>query len=51
MRPFYWQVHRTRRTRHRHVVEITDLDDFAVRERVQASPSDAVRGPSPVCID
>ncbi len=35
----------------RHDVEITDLDDVAVRARVQASPSDAVRGPSPVCID
>ena len=34
-----------------HDVEITDLDDPAVRSRVQASPSDAVRGPSPVCID
>lgn len=32
-------------------VEITDLDDVAVRLRVQASPSDAVRGPAPVCID
>ena len=32
-------------------VEITDLDDPAVRARVAASPSDAVRGPSPVCID
>ena len=35
----------------RHDVEITDLDDVAVRARVQSSPSDAVRGPSPVCID
>jgi predicted AAA+ superfamily ATPase len=35
----------------RHDVEITDLDDVAVRLRVEASPSDAVRGPSPVCID
>ncbi|MFM2071956.1 MAG: hypothetical protein RLZZ623_2219 [Actinomycetota bacterium] len=35
----------------RHDVEITDLDDVVVRARVQASPSDAVRGPSPVCID
>ena len=35
----------------RHDVEITDLDDVAVPARVQASPSDAVRGPSPVCID
>lgn len=35
----------------RHDVEITDLDDVAVRARVQASPSDAVRDPSPVCID
>ena len=35
----------------RHDVEITDLDDVVVRRRVQASPSDAVRGPSPVCID
>ena len=34
-----------------HDVEITDLDDVAVRSRVEASPSDAVRGPSPVCID
>lgn len=32
-------------------VEITDLDDPAVRARVAASPSDAVRGPTPVCID
>lgn len=32
-------------------VEITDLDDPAVRTRVDASPSDAVRGPIPVCID
>jgi len=35
----------------RHDVEITDLDDPAVRARVDASPSDAVRGPAPVCID
>ena len=35
----------------RYDVEITDLDDVAVRSRVEASPSDAVRGPSPVCID
>ena len=35
----------------RHDVEITDLDDVVVRSRVQASPSDAVRGPTPVCID
>lgn len=34
-----------------HGVEITDLDDPAVRARVEASPSDAVRGPVPVCID
>lgn len=34
-----------------HDVEITDLDDLAVRARVDASPSDAVRGPVPVCID
>jgi len=34
-----------------HAVEITDLDDPAVRARVDASPSDAVRGPAPVCID
>ncbi len=32
-------------------VTITDLDDPAVRARVEASPSDAVRGPAPVCID
>jgi uncharacterized protein len=35
----------------RHDVEITDLDDPAVRTRVAASPSDAVSGPVPVCID
>jgi uncharacterized protein len=35
----------------RHDVEITDLDDVVVRARVEASPSDAVQGPSPVCID
>ena len=35
----------------RHDVEITDLDDVAVRARVDASPSDAVLGPTPVCID
>jgi uncharacterized protein len=34
-----------------HDVEITDLDDPAVRARVTASPSDAVRAPAPVCID
>ncbi|MFN0089724.1 MAG: AAA family ATPase [Acidimicrobiales bacterium] len=34
-----------------HDVEITDLDDLAVRARVAASPSDAVLGPHPVCID
>ena len=34
-----------------HDVEITDLDDPAVRARVNASPTDAVRGPLPVCID
>jgi predicted AAA+ superfamily ATPase len=34
-----------------HDVEITDLDDLAVRSRVAASPSDAVQGPIPVCID
>ena len=32
-------------------VEITDLDDPSVRARVAASPSDAVVGPPPVCID
>ena len=35
----------------RHDVDVTDLDDLAVRERVAASMSDAVRGPIPVCID
>ena len=35
----------------RHDVPITDLDDAAVRARVTASPSDAARGPAPVCID
>lgn len=35
----------------RHDVDVTDLDDLAVRQRVAASPSDAVRGPIPVCID
>ena len=35
----------------RHDVDVTDLDDLAVRECVAASPSDAVRGPIPVCID
>jgi uncharacterized protein len=34
-----------------HDVEIPDLDDPAVRSRVEASPSDAVLGPSPVCLD
>jgi predicted AAA+ superfamily ATPase len=34
-----------------HDVAITDLDDPAVRDRVEASPSEAVRGPAPVCID
>ncbi len=35
----------------RHDVVVTDLDDLGVRARVAASPSDAVRGPTPVCID
>lgn len=35
----------------RHDVVVTDLDDLGVRARVVASPSDAVRGPAPVCID